>query len=111
MSKLLEQSCVACQKDAPLATVEQIETALAELPDWEILTIANEKQVAKEFIFHNFADALHFTNRVGLLSERENHHPALLTQWGNVQVSWWTHKIGGLHTNDFIMAAKTDEVY
>ena len=54
------------------------------------------------------AGALAFTNRVGALAEREGHHPALLTEWGRVTVTWWTHKIRGLHRNDFIMAAKTD---
>jgi len=54
------------------------------------------------------ADALAFTNRVGALAEAEGHHPALLTEWGRVTVTWWTHKIRGLHRNDFIMAAKTD---
>jgi len=48
------------------------------------------------------------TNRVGALAEAEGHHPALLTEWGRVTVTWWTHKIRGLHRNDFIMAAKTD---
>ena len=46
----------------------------------------------------------------GELAEAEGHHPAILTEWGSVEVSWWTHKIGGLHMNDFIMAARTDEL-
>src|SRR4029434_3522610 len=57
--------------------------------------------------FSNFAEALTFTNKVGELAEAEAHHPALLTEWGRVTVAWWTHKIRGLHRNDFIMAAKT----
>jgi pterin-4a-carbinolamine dehydratase len=62
----------------------------------------------RAFEFPSFADALAFTNRVGALAEKEGHHPALLTEWGRVTVTWWTHKIRGLHRNDFIMAAKTD---
>jgi len=54
---------------------------------------------------------LEFTNKVGELAEKEGHHPALLTEWGRTTVTWWTHKIKGLHRNDFIMAAKTDELY
>jgi 4a-hydroxytetrahydrobiopterin dehydratase len=54
--------------------------------------------------------ALAFTDRIGALAEAEGHHPALLTEWGKVRVEWWTHKIGGLHRNDFIMAAKTDNL-
>ena len=51
-----------------------------------------------------------FTNRVGALAEAEDHHPALLTEWGRVTVTWWTHKIRGLHRNDFIMASKTNRL-
>ena len=51
------------------------------------------------------------SNRVGALAEQEGHHPALLTEWGRVTVSWWTHAIGGLHRNDFILAARTDTLY
>ncbi len=59
----------------------------------------------------NFKQALQLTNQIGAIAEQEGHHPAILTEWGGrVTVSWWTHKIGGLHVNDFIMAAKTDEL-
>jgi 4a-hydroxytetrahydrobiopterin dehydratase len=63
------------------------------------------------YSFNNFVEAIAFTNRVGELAEEENHHPALLTEWGKVTVTWWTHKIRGLHRSDFIMAAKTDKYY
>jgi 4a-hydroxytetrahydrobiopterin dehydratase len=66
------------------------------------------RRLERVFTFANFADALAFTNRVGALAEAAGHHPALLTEWGRVTVAWWTHKIGGLHRNDFIMARKTD---
>ncbi len=62
------------------------------------------------FSFNNFGEALEFTNKVGKVAEAEGHHPAILTEWSRVTVSWWTHKIRGLHRNDFIMAAKTDRV-
>jgi 4a-hydroxytetrahydrobiopterin dehydratase len=64
----------------------------------------------KVYAFPDFAKALAFTNRVGELAESENHHPAILTEWGRVTITWWTHKIKGLHRNDFIMAARTDEI-
>ncbi len=63
------------------------------------------------FHFDTFAQALEFTTKVGELAEEEGHHPALLTEWGRATVMWWTHKIKGLHRNDFIMAAKTDALY
>jgi 4a-hydroxytetrahydrobiopterin dehydratase len=79
-----------------------------EVSDWQLLERAGVAQLERVFYFPSFADALAFTNRVGALAEAEGHHPALLTEWGRVTVTWWTHKIRGLHRNDFIMAAKTD---
>jgi len=67
-------------------------------------------QLSREFDFRDFAQALAFTNRVGEIAEAEDHHPAILTEWGKVSVTWWSHKIKGLHKNDLIMAARTDEV-
>jgi 4a-hydroxytetrahydrobiopterin dehydratase len=69
------------------------------------------KKLTRVFRFGDFAEALAFTNALGELAEEEDHHPALLTEWGRVTVTWWTHKIKGLHRNDFVMAAKADEVY
>jgi 4a-hydroxytetrahydrobiopterin dehydratase len=66
------------------------------------------QQLAKEYKFANFAEALTFSNHVGALAEEVGHHPAILTEWGKVNVRWWSHEIGGLHKSDFIMAAKTD---
>jgi len=81
------------------------------VPDWQIVERDQVKRLERAFKFKNFVEALQFTNRVGELAEEEGHHPALLTEWGRVTVTWWTHKIKGLHRNDFIMAAKTDELY
>ena len=68
------------------------------------------KRLRRAFKFKDFREAMQFTNRVGELAEQEDHHPAILTEWGKVTVTWWTHKIKGLHRNDFIMAAKTDSL-
>jgi 4a-hydroxytetrahydrobiopterin dehydratase len=68
------------------------------------------KRLEKAFKFKNFLHALEFTNKIGTIAEEENHHPLIITEWGRVTLQWWTHKIGGLHKNDFIMAAKTDEL-
>jgi 4a-hydroxytetrahydrobiopterin dehydratase len=83
---------------------------MQQLPDWQIRNQDGVDQLTRAFVFKNFSQALEFTNRVGELAEAEGHHPAILTEWGRVTVSWWTHKIGGLHRNDFIMAAKTDRL-
>jgi 4a-hydroxytetrahydrobiopterin dehydratase len=69
------------------------------------------QRLRRAFSFGDFAQALEFTKKVGELAEEERHHPALLTEWGRTTVTSWTHKINGLHRNDFIMAAKTDELY
>ncbi|PYN58661.1 MAG: 4a-hydroxytetrahydrobiopterin dehydratase [Candidatus Rokuibacteriota bacterium] len=79
-----------------------------EVSGWQLLDREGIARLERVFHFPSFADALAFTNRVGALAEAEGHHPALLTEWGRVTVTWWTHKIRGLHRNDFIMAAKTD---
>ena len=93
-----------------MATAAEISAYLSELPDWQLIEIDSCKRLQKIFKFKNFALAMQFTNRVGAVAEQQNHHPAILTEWGRVTVSWWTHAIGGLHVNDFIMAAKTDEL-
>ena len=82
-----------------------------QIPTWEIVERDGIKRLEKVYKFDNFVDALAFTNKVGELAEEEGHHPAILTEWGKVTVTWWTHKIRGLHRNDFIMAAKTDQLY
>ena len=89
-------------------TATEIADLKHEIPDWHLLDRDGIARLERVFHFPSFADALAFTNRVGALAEEEGHHPALLTEWGRVTVTWWTHKIRGLHRNDFIMAAKTD---
>ena len=108
MSHIAEQTCEACRADAPQLTEVQIAELSAEVPEWQVIEEAGEQRLRRLFKFKNFAQALAFTQRVGDLAEAADHHPALLTEWGKVRVDWWTHKIGGLHRNDFIMAAKTD---
>jgi 4a-hydroxytetrahydrobiopterin dehydratase len=89
-------------------TEEEIAELHPQVADWELLEVDGVKRLQRAFPFDDFAQALEFTQRVGELAEQEGHHPALLTEWGRVTVTWWTHKIRGLHRNDFIMAAKTD---
>lgn len=105
---LAEQKCVACRADVPRATSAEQAAHMQQLPDWQVLERASVPQLERMFKFANFAQSVDFTNRVGALAEEHGHHPALLTEWGRVTVTWWTHKIGGLHNNDFVMAAKTD---
>ena len=111
MAELTQMKCVACRRDAPRVTDAEIEEYLPQTPEWEIVARENIKRLERVFKFNDFPQALSFTNKVGELAESEGHHPALLTEWGRVTVTWWTHKIRGLHRNDFIAAAKTDQLY
>jgi 4a-hydroxytetrahydrobiopterin dehydratase len=110
MSTLQESTCTACRADAPRVTDEEIAELRPQIPDWQIVERDGIPRLERAFRLKNFAQALDFTNKVGALAEGEGHHPALLTQWGSVTVTWWTHKIRGLHRNDLIMAAKTDRL-
>ena len=111
MSALKEMKCVPCRGDEPTVTEEEINELKPKIPDWKIIEHDDVKQLQRMFKFDNFAEALAFTNQIGEIAEEEGHHPKLVTEWGKVTVTWWTHKIGGLHRNDFIMAAKTDDQF
>ena len=110
MTSLVQERCVACRRDAPTVTDTEVAELHPQVPDWEVIEVDGVKRLQRGFSFGNFAEALDFTNEVGALAEVERHHPALLTEWGRTTVTWWTHKIRGLHRNDFIMAAKTDSL-
>lgn len=111
MEPLARFHCIPCRGGEPPLTQEEIAQLKPGAPDWEVVERENILRLERVFKFKNFVQALEFTKRVGEIAEEEGHHPALLTEWGKVTVTWWTHKIKGLHRNDFIMAAKTDEVY
>ena len=105
---ITSERCVACRAGAPQVTPEEMADLMPQIPEWEVGDQEGIPTLTRVFTFPDFAAALAFTNRVGALAEEEGHHPALLTEWGRVTVSWWTHKIRGLHRNDFICAARTD---
>ncbi|MEM8717813.1 MAG: 4a-hydroxytetrahydrobiopterin dehydratase [Cyanobacteria bacterium P01_G01_bin.39] len=111
MAKLLEQKCIPCTGDLPPATAEEIDTYKTQIPDWNLITENSELRLQRVYQFPDFKSALAFTNQVGDLAEAQGHHPALLTEWGKVSVTWWTHALKALHHNDFIMAAKCDSIY
>ena len=111
MEKLTKMKCVACRKGAPTVTKDEMVEFKQQVPDWDIVKRERINRLERAYSFKNFVEALAFTNKVGELAEEEDHHPALLTEWGKVTVTWWTHKIRGLHQNDFIMAARTDQLY
>ena len=93
-----------------LAT-DQWEALLTQLPNWSIDSIDGVPQLRCVFKFANFVEAIGFANKVGEIAELADHHPSLLVKWGQVQIAWWSHNLNGLHLNDFIIAAKTHQVY
>ncbi|MGA8595107.1 MAG: 4a-hydroxytetrahydrobiopterin dehydratase [Bryobacteraceae bacterium] len=108
MTILTNEKCTACRRDSPQVTEAEIRELKPQVPDWTLVERETIQRLERVFPFTNFAEALSFTNRVGALAEAEGHHPAILTEWGQVTVTLWTHKIRGLHRNDFVMAAKID---
>ncbi len=110
MNSLTQQHCMPYGGEAALSG-----KALVELHrwarDWHVITSGGSCALQRDFSVANFAEALAFTDRVGALAKAELHFPEITTEWGRVQVRWWTHAIRGLHRNDFIMAAKTDALY
>lgn len=111
MTELSEKTCTACVAGAPFATEAEVAAFLPQIPEWKIEEMDGLKCLIRVYAFDNFVEALAMTNKVGALAEEVGHHPALITEWGRLTVSWWTHKIKGLHVNDFVMAAKTDVLY
>ncbi|NIO70209.1 MAG: 4a-hydroxytetrahydrobiopterin dehydratase [Anaerolineae bacterium] len=111
MEALAQMKCVACRGGEPTVTDAEMAEFLPQVPEWKVVERNGIKRLERVFKFPDFVQALAFTNKVGELAEAEGHHPAILTEWGKVTVTWWTHKIKGLHRNDFIMAAKTDRLY
>lgn len=108
---LATKICKPChQGSQSLSDANQVDY-LSSLEGWEVLKVEGVDRINKSYTFNNFVDALTFTNAIGDIAEAEDHHPKLTTEWGKVTVSWWTHTISGLHHNDFIMAARTDQVF
>lgn len=105
-NKLSDKSCKS--GNLPLLTEDEIDGLLEKLEDsWEVITYHH---LEKEFSFNDFSEALKFTNKVGEIAEDQDHHPDILLSYGKVKLTIWTHKGGGLTENDFIFAAKVDEL-
>ena len=109
MNDLSSQSCEACQIDAPKVPQDQIQILLSEINGWFLIEEPINK-IQKIFSFKSYKDSVDFSNKVASLAGDEDHHPQIVLEWGKVTVIWWSHKIEGLHKNDFICAAKTDKL-
>ncbi len=108
MTELTEMKCEACRFDAPLVSDAERAEYGPKIPGWESVTVDGVERLKRVFKLKNYLEAVAFTNRIAEMAEAEDHHPLIVLEWGKVTVEWWTHKIQGLHRNDFIAAAKTD---
>ena len=107
---LAHEQCEACRADSPRVNEPEARELLRELPEWTIVDQDGVQRLQRVLKFKDFVSALAFTNEVGRIAEDAQHHPLIITEWGRVTVQWWTHAIGGLHRNDFILAARTDQL-
>ena len=112
MSKKLSQiNCEACREGAPVLNEKEIDDLLPQIPSWNVIEQEGIKRLICSLAFLSYQDSLKFTNQVAKLAEEEDHHPEIVLEWGRVTVTWWSHKIKGLHKNDFICAYKTDSLF
>jgi 4a-hydroxytetrahydrobiopterin dehydratase len=111
MSGVETMACEECRNGGSRLSAGEIAELLPEIPGWESASEDGVPHLVRTFTFPDFRRALDFTLSIGELAEREDHHPRLVTEWGRVRVEWWTHSIGGLHRNDFIMAARTSSLH
>tara|TARA_B100001287_G_scaffold120951_1_gene101926 strand:- start:49 stop:396 length:348 start_codon:yes stop_codon:yes gene_type:complete len=111
LTELSKRSCEACRIDAPVLQDNEIKELLSQVPSWKVFEEDNVKKIICSFIFLSYEDSLKFLNKVADLAEKEDHHPEIILEWGKVTVTWWSHKIKGLHKNDFICASKTDALF
>ena len=111
MTDLLNKKCVPCEGGVARFDISEIHKYQKKVDGWEI--IKNEKDIyllEKKIIFKNFEESLKFVNEVGKISENEGHHPDIIFGWGYAKINITTHAIEGLFENDFILAAKIDEL-
>ena len=107
---LAARHCVACEPGTPPLPQSEVGRLLTQLDGWEVEETEGHLQLVKTYKFKGFMPGVEFVNRIASIAEAEGHHPDLLLRYGAVAVQLWTHAAGGLTENDFILAAKIDEV-
>ena len=110
MNNLTQLKCVALRREDLKLTDTEIANLQEQVHGWQIKEVDGILRLEKTFKRKNFVEALEFVNKIGVIAEEEDHHPLIVLEWGRVTVQWWSHVVKGLHKNDFIMAAKTDEL-
>ena len=110
INNLVDQVCTPCTKTSAALTCDQIDQLIGLLPQWQVLELNGVSQLTRSYSCADFNGAMDGASIVAKLAEAHSHHPALVIEWGKITVTWWTHSINGLHQNDFILAAKTDQL-
>jgi 4a-hydroxytetrahydrobiopterin dehydratase len=109
MKKISKKICIPCQGGIPPLTHKEINILMQQLEDgWKVY---EKKEIRKEYLFIKYTDAIIFTNKIAKLSEKEGHHPFIHIDYKKVIIILFTHKINGLHENNFILASKCDIVF
>lgn len=108
---LAEGKCIPCRKGDPALTDAAVNELLLQIPEWELIEGDGSKRLQRVFKLKNYIEAVAFTNKIAMIAEKEDHHPLIVLEWGRITIQWWTHVVKGLHQNDFVMAAKTDELF
>lgn len=107
---LANERCEACQADAPRVPDDEAQALLAEIPGWDLVTVRDVPRLKKVIRVDGWEPAVDLANQIADLASAADHHPSILIEWGKVTVQWWTHAIHGLHRNDFVMAARVNEL-
>lgn len=111
MINLAAGKCLPCRGGEPALTDAEIADLQLHVSQWQLKEVGGIKRLERVFKFKNYVEAVAFANKIAMTAEKEDHHPLIVLEWGRVTVQWWTHVVKGLHKNDFIMAAKTDEMF
>ena len=112
MSELHQESCVLIkQGNAQALTDDTLRLLLKELPAWSLEHWDSTTVITRTYPFKRYTDALRFVQNLGEQAQTEDHHPVMVVEWGRVGVTWWTHTLNGVHRNDAIMAARSDQIY
>ena len=108
MSDLAAKTCEPCRGGIPPLRGQELVPLQQQVPGWRVI---EEHHISRSFVFPDFRSALGFVDQVGELAEQQGHHPDIFLSWGKVEIKTWTHKVDGLTQNDFILAAKIDQLY
>ena len=106
--QLAKKHCVPCEGGIPPLSEEEEDKYIRQVEGWELIREGTHR-IKKRFVFKDFMEAMEFVNKVADIAEQEGHHPNICIFYNKVDIELWTHAIGGLHENDFILAAKIDE--